>query len=146
MKRLLTMTVVALGLLAAGGCSQSDKAQVNENVQGMRQQIDKAADDAKTAASNAALESKVKARLSTQKGLDTRAVDVKAQNGTVTLKGDIASREQADMAERVARETDGVQSVTNDLMLRVPAKDPQPLATTPDNAPAATPGPNSTTR
>lgn len=118
----LMMAGAALVLAAMAGCSSSDKAGVRQNVAGIREQVGNAAEGARQAAADAALEGKVKSAISTRKGLDTRGLDVEATNGSITLKGTIASREQAEMAERVAVETDGVQSVDNQLMLTIPAK------------------------
>ncbi len=42
-------------------------------------------------------------------------IDVDTQDGVVTLKGTVESRIERDNAERIARETDGVKRVVNDL-------------------------------
>ena len=123
-------------MLAAAGCSSSDKAEVRENVAGLREQMGSAAEGARLAAADAGLQGKVKTTLATRKGLDTRGIDVEAKNGSVTLKGTIPTREQAELAERVAMETEGVQAVDNQLMLTIPAK------STPYEAPS-TPAPGS---
>jgi hyperosmotically inducible protein len=75
-----------------------------------------------SAAANAALSAKVKTALLTRKGLDGANIQVEARGSAVTLQGDVVTREQAKLAEQVAKQTEGVQSVKNQLMLRVPAK------------------------
>lgn len=140
MNRFLVAGVV-LSLAALAGCSQNNKAEVREQVQGMRQQIGAAAQDAERAANNAALAGKVKSALETRKGLERTKINVDAQGATVTLKGDVSSREQAELAERVATETEGVQSVVNQLMLRIPAKSAAPAVPPAPAAPAEQQGP-----
>jgi len=124
MTRWLNIGIILLGLLALVGCNRAQQGEVRQSAQGVGQQIE-------SAAANVTLATKVKTALATRKGLEGAKIDVDAAGPTVTLKGDVVNREQAELAERVARETDGVQSVTNELMLRVPAKGPA----------AAVPGP-----
>ena len=85
--------------------SQKNAAQVDQRVQGARQELGQAAANAQQAAANAALEGKVNTALATRKGIDAKAIDVEANGGHVVLKGDVASREHADLAVRVAQET-----------------------------------------
>jgi hypothetical protein len=118
---------MAAGLGLLGGCTSTEKAEVRQEVQGMRQQMANATESARQSAANTALEGKVKTALSTRKGMETKHLDVEANNGAVVLKGDVASREQAEQAERVALETEGVISVDNQLMVRVPAKSVAPV-------------------
>lgn len=123
---------LALGVGLLGGCTASERAGVRQNVQGMRQEVGQAAADA-------ALAGKVKTALSTRKGLETPKshIDVEAKSGRVVLKGDVASREQAELAEQVALQTAGVNSVDNQLMLRIPAKTPGSPAGTQPTTPGA---------
>ena len=120
--RYLVLLGMAAGLGLLGGCTSTDKAEVRQEVQGMRQQMAEATEGARLAAANTALEGKIKTALATRKGMETRHLNVEANSGAVVLKGDVASREQAETAERVAMETEGVSSVENQLMVRVPAK------------------------
>lgn len=130
---------VALGLAAGvallGGCTATERSGVRQDVQGMRQQMGSAAENARQAAENATLAGKVKTALGTRKGLDTPKTDINvdAKDGRVVLKGDVGTKEQAELAERAAMETEGVTSVDNQLMLRVPATGP--------GAPSSNPAP-----
>jgi osmotically-inducible protein OsmY len=107
----------------------------------VRQEVGNAAENARQAAADAALAGKVKTALETRKGLEAPKphLDVNAKDGHVVLKGDVSSREQAELAERVALETEGVNSVDNQLMLRVPAKGPGTPPTTPGGTGTTTP-------
>jgi hyperosmotically inducible protein len=116
-------------LAVVGGCTPAEKAEVRQDARELGQQVQNAAQNAQQAAADAALEAKVKTALSTRKGLDVKEIDVEAKGTAVTLKGDVATREQAELAERVASETEGVASVDNQLMLRVPAKGASPSGT-----------------
>ena len=75
----------------------------------------------------------MKTALLTRKGLDSTSINVEANGSVVTLKGDVVTRQQADIAEKVARETEGVTAVNNQLMRRIPAK--------PTSGRVPTPGP-----
>src|SRR5262245_33003773 len=114
MKRVLCAGAAA-AVLALGGCRPAQEAGVRQQVQGVRQQISDAAD-------NAALSAKVKAALIAHKGLDAGDIHVEARGNTVTLKGDVKSPEQASLAENVAMDTKGVEHVKDELTMRIPAK------------------------
>ena len=146
--RNLIIAAMALSLVGLAGCTQADKAEVNEQVAGAREELNEATARAQQAAANAALEARVKTALETRKGLDVRGLDVEAKNGMVTLKGNIPSRDQAELAERTAMETQGVQSVQNHLMVPVPAKSlpstPAPSTTVPSTTTPSTEAPATT--
>jgi osmotically-inducible protein OsmY len=126
-----------LGALLISGCSPANEQQVNQQVQGVRQQVGQAANEAQRAAANATLAAKVKNAITTRKGMSGVDVKVDAREGTVVLKGDVKAPEQARTAEDVARNTEGVTTVENHLMVRVPASS-VPSGTAP-------PGPDSST-
>lgn len=133
MRRTMLIGMLAVGAVFGAGCTAREEAAVREDVRGVREQIRGAAENAQQAAENAALAGKVKTALATRKGMDTSDINVEAKNGVVVLKGDVASRQQAEEAEKVAMGTTGVQAVDNQLMVRVPASslpaDRQPGAT-----------------
>lgn len=135
------MTTLVLALAAVSGCTPAQNANVRQEVKGVRQQLDQAADQAREAAANATLAGKVKARLAGQKGLEGDHINVDAKNGTVILKGDVPNPNQAELAEQVAMGTEGVQAVENQLTMRVPATHNVPGPTTPNTEPGALPGP-----
>ncbi|MCC2671201.1 MAG: hypothetical protein K0Q72_3672 [Armatimonadetes bacterium] len=134
--RYLVLFGMVAGLGMLGGCTSAENANVRQEVQGMRQQVANATEGARQAAANTALEGKIKTALATRKGMETKHLDVEAIDGAVVLKGDVANREQAEVAERVAMETEGVISVDNQLMIRVPAKGAEPMLPGPAGAPS----------
>jgi osmotically-inducible protein OsmY len=126
--------------LLAGGCTSQQNANVRQNVRGMRQELDQARQKAQHAAVNQALEGKVKNYLTSRKGLNARAIDVEVKDGNVTLKGEVASPEQAALAEQATLEVEGVRTVTNLLMMRVPATGYVQPAVPPTGTAPAVPG------
>jgi osmotically-inducible protein OsmY len=115
-----------LGLAVLAGCTRAGKAQVREGTRDLGERAQTAARSAGQAVSNVTLAAKVKTALSTRKGLNAKDIAVEAQGPIVTLKGEVNSQQEADLAVHVAEQTDGVQSVKNELMLRVPAKGSTP--------------------
>ena len=137
--------VAALVAVAVvSGCTATQQAQVDQRVQGARQELGQAAANAQQAAANQALEGKVKTALATRKGIDAKAIDVEANGGHVVLKGDVTSREHADLAVRVAQETEGVTSVENQLTMRVPVNQMPPSTTQPAAPGTTVPGTTTT--
>ena len=115
----LAGALLALALL--GGCTRAQEAEVRQDTRELGQKAETAAQGAKQAIDDAALEAKIKTALSTRKGIKASDIDVEAKGDAVTLKGDVDSQAQADLAVEVAEGTEGVHSVTNELMVRVPA-------------------------
>jgi hypothetical protein len=146
MRRMLFTGLLA-GALGVCGCSNNDP-EVRQQVQGIREQMRDATSGARRAAADAGLEAKVKSAIETRKGLEGSRIDVEAKGDMITLKGDVMSRDQAELAEKVAMETNGVASISNQLMLRVPAKSSEPTVQplTPEATPGAAAVPSETGR
>jgi hyperosmotically inducible periplasmic protein len=72
---------------------------------------------AKEALSNASITAKVKSRLAQDPAINALYVNVDTSEGRVTLSGKVALPEQKAEAEKVARETDGVRDVVNQLQV-----------------------------
>lgn len=111
----------ALGLAVLSGCTQAEKAQVQQSVQGARQELQQGMTQAQRAAADQTLEAKVKQVLISRKGLQAGNIDVEAKAGMVTLRGDVADPNQARLAEQAAMEVEGVTGVINQLTMRIPA-------------------------
>lgn len=81
---------------------------------------------AKEALSNASITAKVKSRLAQDPAINALYVDVDTSDGRVTLSGKVALPGQKAQAEKVARETEGVREVVNQLQVtgNVPAAPP----------------------
>lgn len=67
---------------------------------------------------DATLTARVKAKFAENSTVSAMAIGVETLNGTVQLSGFAKSQEERAMAERLARETSGVQKVRNDIVVR----------------------------
>ena len=67
---------------------------------------------------------KVQSKYFLDEGLKAHAIDVTTREGVVTLKGQVESEAQRRHAVALARNTDGVRSVTDDLAIRAAADRP----------------------
>lgn len=97
-----TLAAAALSLMLAGGSALADD--------------DRRTGDVNTGESDQPvgdtwITTKVKARLLADDDVAGLQVDVETVNGVVTLTGDVASQAQADEAERIASEIEGVTRV-----------------------------------
>ncbi len=76
-----------------------------------------AADRAGAAITDAAITSAVKAKFLADTSVKGLRIDVDTSNGMVTLNGNVTSKAEADRAMTLARDTDGVKSVHNNLKI-----------------------------
>ena len=64
---------------------------------------------------DSAITAAIKAKYLAEKNLDSMDIKVKTENGVVTIRGQMREKSQVGLAEKIARETDGVRSVVNKL-------------------------------
>ena len=79
-------------------------------------------------AEDAKITSKVKAKLTKEHAANLVKVDVDTKDGIVHLKGTVPNEQVKTEAETLAKETEGVVSVTNDLKVSASQKDSSPAA------------------
>ncbi|HXK60334.1 MAG TPA: BON domain-containing protein [Acidobacteriota bacterium] len=72
-------------------------------------------DTVKDASRNAVTTSKVKTALALSKNLSASDINVDSRDGVVTLRGQVPSQEARRLAEQIARDTEGVTNVNNQL-------------------------------
>ena len=77
--------------------------------------VEGAAERAGTAVGDAAITSAVKAKFLADSSVSGLKIDVDTANGVVTLTGNVKSKAEADRAVMMARNTEGVTSVVNNL-------------------------------
>jgi osmotically-inducible protein OsmY len=65
----------------------------------------------------AAITTKVQAQFAADAQVKGRLINVNTQDGVITLSGTVMARTESDKAEQLARETDGVKRVVNNLKL-----------------------------
>ena len=68
--------------------------------------------------SDAALTTSVKAKLAADPTVSALRIDVDTENQVVTLSGEVRSQTEKDLALKLAREVEGVKSVTDKLTVR----------------------------
>jgi hyperosmotically inducible protein len=69
-------------------------------------------------AADSTITTKLKAKYLAEKGIPSTAISVSTYEGTVTLTGTVASKEQAAAAGRIAANTAGVKKVDNKLTVK----------------------------
>ena len=78
-----------------------------------------AAEKVKETAAEAALTSKIKAKMVLDDNIKARAIDVNTDGSSVTLSGTVRSVDEHDRAMRLAQETAGVTQVVDHLRIEV---------------------------
>ena len=101
-------TPAAVGTAGSVEAARERGAEVGEKVA-------VAAAKVKDTASEAALTSKIKAKMVLDDSVKARAIDVTTDGTTVTLHGTVASVREHDRAVQLARETAGVTQVVDQL-------------------------------
>ena len=89
--------------------------QASEAAREGRQKAGEYADRAGAVVTDAAVTSAVKAKLLADATVGGLKIDVDTNNGVVTLKGRVESRAEADQAVKLARGTEGVKQVVDNL-------------------------------
>lgn len=95
------MTALLLSPLALGACSVFDG----------RESAGQSLDDT-------AISTKVRTKILADDQLKLRQIDVETLKGVVQLSGFVSTMAEKNKATQVARDTDGVRSVTNSLVIR----------------------------
>ena len=103
---------------AAIGTSGSVEAARERGAE-MGEKVAIAAAKVKEEASEAALTSKIKAKMVLDDNIKARAIDVTTDGSTVTLAGTVRTVDEHDRAVRLARETAGVTQVVDRLRIEV---------------------------
>ena len=83
----------------------------------LRREGDEAVRDTGAAATDAGMTSAIKAKFLADTAISGLKIDVDTKDGVVTLNGAVASKMEADKAVTLARETDGVTRVVNNLRI-----------------------------
>jgi hyperosmotically inducible protein len=80
--------------------------------------VAKGANRAQAMASSAVLTAKIKSKMALDDTIDATAIDVDTAGSVVTLSGTVGSRAEHERALQLARETDGVTSVVDRLVVK----------------------------
>lgn len=85
-------------------------AAIGERVAGL-------ANTAQDAISDGAITAKIKSKMALDDTLKSRDIHVATSDGAVTLSGKVGSAAERDRATQLARETDGVKSVKDEMQI-----------------------------
>lgn len=120
MKKILSLAIV-IGALTAAGCATDNNNnagvttnQPSANVNTAAKETGEAANTAGGAISDASITTKIKAKFLADGIVGT---NVDTVNGEVTLKGAVDDAKEKTKAEQIARDTEGVKSVKNELTI-----------------------------
>jgi osmotically-inducible protein OsmY len=108
----------ATGRNAVGTSGKIDVNAARERGADVGEKVAVAAEKMKESAAEAALTSKIKAKMVLDDYVKARTIDVTTSGTTVTLSGAVRSSEEHDRAIRIARETSGVTRVVDHLSMQ----------------------------
>ena len=97
------------------GGTEIDTAKARETGAEIGERVAQGADTAQRAASSAALTSKIKAKMALDDRVAAANIDVDTNGSFVTLSGRVGSEAERVRAVELARDTEGVASVTDRL-------------------------------
>jgi hyperosmotically inducible protein len=109
---------IPLGSPANAPTETIDTQKARERGAEIGEKTAQAADRLKVTMAEAALTTKIKAKMALDDSIKARAIDVTTSGSTVTLSGRVETRAQHDRAIALARETDGVTTVVDRLTIR----------------------------
>src|SRR5438132_7250438 len=102
---------------AVGTTGKIDVNAARERGAQVGEKVAVAAEKVKETAAEAALTSKIKAKMVLDDEVKARAIDVTTSGSTVTVSGTVRSVDEHDRAIRLARETGGVTQVIDHLTI-----------------------------
>jgi hyperosmotically inducible periplasmic protein len=134
------LLVTTLALAAALACNRSDQ---NPNAQRTAEQVRAAATKAGHQLADSWLTTKIQAQYFADDDVKARHINVSTRDGVVTLTGFVDGQPQRELAVQIARTTDGVVRVNDQLAIAASGQDRKAVATSgtgptvPDSATAA---------
>jgi osmotically-inducible protein OsmY len=108
----LTVTAACGRTNNAVGENRPDGAAVNRAAQ-----VTNSSDNKEMAASDTAVTTQVQAKFLNDPMIKARRINVQTQEGGVTLSGSVMSKAESDKAEELAKDTEGVKRVVNNLIV-----------------------------
>lgn len=102
---------------ATGTSGRVDTNKARERGAEIGEKVGNAANALQDAVSDGAITAKIKSKLALDDTIKARDIKVSTTDGVVTLSGKVGSAAEHDRAMQLARETDGVKSVTDELQV-----------------------------
>jgi hypothetical protein len=100
-----------------GTSGHVDTTTARERGAEIGEKVGRLANEAQDAISDGAITAKIKSKMALDDTIKSRDIHVSTSNGAVTLSGKVASAAERDRAMQLARETDGVKSVTDQMQI-----------------------------
>jgi hyperosmotically inducible protein len=104
--------------VGTAGTHPIDTSRAREAGAAVGEKVATGANEAQRAVGSAALTAKIKAKMALDDTVKAAAIDVENNSGVITLKGTVRSEAERARAVQLARETDGVTSVRDRLLVR----------------------------
>ena len=99
----------------SGAADEVDPARARQTGAQLGEKVAEGANKAQRAMSDASLTTKIKAKMALDDTIEALDIDVDSNGSTVTLSGTVGSEAQRTRALQLARETDGVTRVIDQL-------------------------------
>ena len=95
-----------------------DTTKARETGAAIGERVAQGANEARHVLANGAITAKIKSKMALDDTIKAARIDVDTRDGAVTLSGTVGSEAQRRRAVQLARETEGVRSVTDKLTVR----------------------------
>ena len=99
------------------GRTDIDASRARETGARIGERVGEGVNEAQRAAANASMTAKIKSKMALDDSVDAAAIDVDTSGTVVTLSGRVSSEAERQKAVTLARETDGVTSVVDHLVV-----------------------------
>ena len=110
-------TIIDRPAATSGSAGPIDTTRARQAGAEVGEVVAKSANEAQRAAADASLTTKIKAKMALDDRVKALSIDVDTAGSRVTLSGHVSSEDERSRAVKLARETDGVTSVTDHLIV-----------------------------
>ena len=114
---LVAGSMIAPGAAYAWGTNKTNQSSQTTAPTTAQSTAPMSSSSAKEAVSDATITTKVKTELAMEKNVSATHIKVETDNGVVKLSGTARSKDEADRAASIAKDTKGVVSVQNDIQV-----------------------------
>ena len=119
MKAFLVCSALALALIGSGCHRPASKEEVKQTASTAAAEIKTQSAEARDRFNDAWITTKIQSKLVGDRDIKARDIDVSTHDGVVTLKGHVLNEPLRQLAETLAKNTDGVTQVVNQLQTQI---------------------------
>jgi osmotically-inducible protein OsmY len=119
MKAFLVCSALALAVLSSGCHRPASKEEVKQTASTAAAEIKTRSAEARDRLDDAWITTKIESKLVGDHDIKARNIDVTTHDGVVTLKGQVLNEPLRQLAETLAKNTDGVTQVINQLQTQI---------------------------